>query len=57
MEDILELIQKVQNKYPSLRFSQIVNIAANRGGWTQKDLFYCPNERIFKGLKLILEVI
>ncbi len=57
MEDILELIQKVQNKYPSLRFSQIVNIAANRGGWTQKDLFYCPNEIIFKGLKLILEVI
>lgn len=55
MNEILSLIKVINNKYPMLRFQQMMSIAAQKAGWKDDDLFYCPDDTIIKGLKLMLE--
>ena len=33
----------------------MMSIAAQKAGWKDNDLFYCPDDTIIKGLKLMLE--
>lgn len=53
-DEILKLTKEVKEKYPYLRFQQIMSIAAFHGGWKDNDLFYCSDSIILKGLKSIL---
>lgn len=32
-----------------------MSIAASKGGWDNKDLFYCPDEVLRKGLNKLIE--
>lgn len=51
MNNLIYLIKKVREQYPMLRIGQLLSLAAKRGGWEQDDLFYCPDEKIIKGLE------
>lgn len=55
MDEILSLTKVVHAIYPMLRFQQMMSIAAQKAGWKDNDLFYCPDDTIIKGLKLMLE--
>lgn len=49
-EDITGIIAIVQSEYPHLRLGQLLVCAANYGGWTQDDIFYCPDDILKAGL-------
>lgn len=49
------LLIAVKGLYPELRICQILSIAAHHGGWSDNDLFYCPDEVIEKGLNHMIE--
>lgn len=40
---------------PSLRIGQLISDAARAGGWDQFDVFYCPDEKIVKGLRILTQ--
>jgi len=48
------LISKIRRCHPELRLCQILSIAAFKAGWTGNDLFYCPDDTILNGLKLLV---
>lgn len=54
MDEILSLIEIVHAIYPMLRFQQMMSIAAQKAGWKENDLFYCPDDTIASGLKFML---
>ncbi len=54
MDEILNLVKVVHAIYPMLRFQQIMSIAAQKAGWKDNDLFYCPDDIIVSGLKLMM---
>lgn len=54
MDEILSLAKVVNAIYPMLRFQQMMSIAAQKAGWKENDLFYCPDDIIVSGLKLML---
>lgn len=54
MDEILSLVKVVNAIYPMLRFQQMMSIAAQKAGWKENDLFYCPDDIIASGLKLML---
>lgn len=54
MDEILNLTNVVHAIYPMLRFQQIMSIAAQKAGWKDNDLFYCPDDIIVSGLKLMI---
>ncbi len=54
MDEILNLAKVVHAIYPMLRFQQIMSIAAQKAGWKDNDLFYCPDDIIVSGLKLMM---
>lgn len=49
------LLARVRKLHPELRLCQILSIAAYKAGWTDNDLFYCPDSTILKGLELLAE--
>lgn len=53
-ENIFSQVRAINNICPELRFQQIMSIAARKAGWSDNDLFYCPNETILKGLTQFL---
>lgn len=55
MDEVLSLAKVASAIYPMLRFQQMMSIAAQKAGWKDNDLFYCPDDTIIKGLKLMLE--
>lgn len=55
MDEVLSLAKVASVIYPMLRFQQMMSIAAQKAGWKDNDLFYCPDDTIIKGLKLMLE--
>lgn len=54
MDEILSLVKVVNAIYPMLRFQQMMSIAAQKAGWKENDIFYCPDDIIASGLKLML---
>ena len=54
MDEIFELAKVVHTIYPMLRFQQMMSIAAQKAGWKENDLFYCPDDVIVSGLKFML---
>lgn len=59
MEDIQQTISRYVNicmqLYPTLRYCQLISNAACYGGWTDKDVFYCDDETLKKGLLIMME--
>lgn len=58
-ESINLMIKDIISTYPELRYGQIISIAARYGGWEgnnwgSKDIFYCPDEIIYKGLQRLI---
>lgn len=51
---ITELLIIVSNYFPELRIGQIMINAANKGGWSQSDIFYCSDKVILDGLSKLL---
>ena len=49
------LLYKIHNRHPELRMCQVFSIAAFKAGWTDNDLFYCSDDTILNGLKLLVE--
>lgn len=54
-EKILSATRTIRSLYPQLRCQQIMSIAASKGGWNKRDLFYCPDETLLRGLNKIIE--
>ena len=52
----MRLLCEVRSKHPELRICQILSIAAHKAGYTNHDLFYCPDSTVCEGLGLILEL-
>lgn len=53
---IIEFLMVANDYSPELRIGQIMTNAANKGGWSLSDLFYCPDGVILNGLdKLLFE--
>lgn len=48
-------LAKFCKQHPELRLCQVLSIAAHKAGWTNEDLFYCPDSTILKGLELLAE--
>lgn len=47
----------LRNHYPELRVGQIIVNAASKGGWSQNDIFYCPDNVLLNGLKLLCDEV
>lgn len=56
-ERIFQMVREIHCHNPELRFQQIMSIAASEAGWTNNDLFYCPDDVLIKGLSSILEEV
>lgn len=54
-EECIRLLLNVHFIHPELRMCQVLSIAAHKAGWTNDDLFYCPDSTILKGLELLAE--
>lgn len=54
-EECMRLLYEVRSKHPELRMCQILSVAAHKAGYTNHDLFYCPDSTVCEGLGLILE--
>ena len=54
-ETIFSNVRAINQIHPELRFQQIMTIAAQKVGWKDNDLFYCPHEIIENGLAILLE--
>lgn len=54
-ETIFNNVRAIHAIYPELRFQQIMTIAAQRAGWKENDLFYCPDDVINQGLEKTLK--
>lgn len=50
---IVNQIQRVHAERPYLRLGQLLTIAAKEAGWEENDLFYIPDDVLFKGLRKI----
>lgn len=48
-------IHNVIALYPELRVCQIIQCAANKGGWDKYDFFYCPDSLLMRGLQYMIE--
>ena len=53
-EELLQLISEAIVKHPELRLGQLLENAAYFGDWKNTDIFYCPDEVLVTGLKIIL---
>lgn len=53
-ETIFNNVRVIHRQYPELRFQQIMTIAAQKAGWKDNDLFYCPDITIKQGLDIWL---
>ena len=53
-EELLQLISEAIEKHPELRLGQLLENAAHFGGWKNTDIFYCPDEVLVTGLRIIL---
>lgn len=53
---LLAKVSAVSRKYPQLRLGQILECAAEYGGWDQEDLFYVPDETLMNGLNKLLSM-
>lgn len=51
MGDIVRDLFIIQQRHPELRIGQIISIAAHKGGWEEKDTFYCPDVVLKEGFK------
>lgn len=56
-EEIFQMMRVAHRVNPELRFQQIMSLAATNAGWTQDDLFYCPDNLIIKGLSSFIEEV
>lgn len=56
-EDISRYIKLYHDIFPMLRYTQIVSNAAKAGGWNNNDVFYCPDETLLRGLRILLEKV
>lgn len=54
---IREYLRCIYNACPELRIGQIMVNAAVKGGWTQGDIFYCSDEILLKGLKILWDEV
>ena len=54
-EEIMGNLLVIHDKHPELRTGQILSIAANKGGWGNTDIFYCPDEVLLRGLEIIID--
>ena len=52
--NILFYAIEVMEKHPLLRIGQLIVCAAKMGGWKDDDVFYCPDDVLFDGLKKML---
>lgn len=50
---IMEILLYALKKDSMLRIGQIITAAAAMGGWCSNDIFYCTDEVLLKGLKLL----
>lgn len=53
-ETIFNNVRAICQFHPELHFQQIMTIAAQKAGWKDNDLFYCPDETIKQGLDMWL---
>ena len=53
-ETIFSNVRAIHQQHPELRFQQIMAIAAQKAGWKDNDLFYCPDSTIKQGLDMLL---
>lgn len=53
-ETIFSSVRAINQVHPELRFQQIMTIAAQKAGWKDNDLFYCPDATIKQGLDMWL---
>lgn len=54
-DKIISLMKSVKAIYPELRFCQLLYLASVEGGFGHNDMFYCPDDIIVKGLKVMLK--
>lgn len=52
---ILSLLCAVKAKVPNLSVPQLLKVAAQREGWDNDDLYWCPEELLERGLESLLE--
>lgn len=50
------LLSMASKYYPEMRMCQIITNAAKHAGWTNDDVFYCPDETLIKGLKIMCHI-
>lgn len=48
---IHSMLQYILQEHPELRYAQIIFIAAQYGEWNDNDVFYCPDDILYRGLK------
>ena len=53
-ETIFSNVRVIYQNHPELRLQQIITIAAQKAGWKDNDLFYCPDATIKQGLDIWL---
>ena len=53
-DKITSLIAQVSAIYPELRLGQLLTIAAKNANWQQSDIFYCPDDRLERGLTVMV---
>lgn len=51
---LMNLIKAYHSCHPELRLCQLLYIAANKAGWSNDDLFYCPDDKLSDGLVKML---
>lgn len=50
----MKLLSIAEKKEPQLRICQIISNIVQMGGWTIKDVYYCSDEILLKGLKIMI---
>lgn len=55
IEPLLELVKKIWKKYPDLRLTQLLsNAALSSDEWSDNDLYYLEDDKLYKALTLYL---
>lgn len=52
---VLEMVGDVWKRNPDLSLTQVLYAASRKDGWSSNDLLYLHDERICKGLLVILQ--
>ena len=53
IKPLLKLIEEMWKKYPDLRLTQLMSVAANKYGWKGNDLFYFEDDNLTQGILII----